>query len=169
LNIGAEVVLGPLSQRVATRRVRAAHQVELVVEDEEIAQRAALRVRLGLEHLNQVDVEEAPEDFVHREQRSGHPAGARQEPPPIDPELLARRFRELLDPRLDLLLLGLRDRHVLAVRHDLRRHRRLERLCRVGTRTELNLLVVEQTVIRFPLPTFLVPLLGHGASPTRSH
>ena len=52
--------------------VAPAHHVHLIVEDEEVAGSSALGVRGRLEDRNGVDVEKAPEHFVHGDERGRH-------------------------------------------------------------------------------------------------
>ena len=100
-----------LAQERAERRRRrpaaAANHVELVVEDEQVARRAGLGVSDGLEHLDGIDVEEAAEDFVHREEGRRHAAGAGEERRRSTPSFLLRAFGQLVDAGFDALLLCL--------------------------------------------------------------
>ena len=166
--------LGRRPQGVAARDVGAAHQVELVVEHEQVARDAGLGVRRRFEHLDRIDAEESPEHLVHRQQGGRHAAGRGEERAPIDPQLLAGGLGEILDARLDSLLRrGLRDRHVLAVGDHARRDGRPQRFRRVRPRTLGDLIVIQQTVIVVPrLPGF-IPLVDRhqqspgGGAPTR--
>ena len=160
----------PLSrrpQRMAARDVGAAHEVELVVEHEQIARGAGLGVRRRLEHLDRIDVEESSEHLVHRQQGGRHAAGRGEEHAPIDAQLLAGGLGEILDARFDsLLLLGLGDRHVLAVGDHARRDGRPQRFRRVRPRALRDLIVVQQTVIVGPrLPGFIPLVERHRHSP----
>jgi hypothetical protein len=63
--------------------------MQLVVEDEQIARRAGLSVSDRFQHVDKADIEKPAEYFVHGEECSGHPSGARQESPPVDREFLS--------------------------------------------------------------------------------
>ncbi|TMI15398.1 MAG: hypothetical protein E6H38_07470 [Betaproteobacteria bacterium] len=106
-------------------------------------------MRFALEELVLVHFEHLPVDLVHGEEAGGHPAGAGEELAAADVELPARLAGDLLDARLDLLLvLGLRDGHVLAVRHHLRRNRRMEQV-RLVCPGQFRQLLVAQPDIGF--------------------
>src|SRR5207247_4747155 len=95
-------------QRPVLREVALADHVELVIEDEEILRRAVRRERLAFEERVAADLEVRPEDLVHRQESSGHPAGGRHELPATHPELFGGGVGDLLRASLDaLLLLGL--------------------------------------------------------------
>ena len=116
----ARVSLRERPQPAIRRRVALADHVQLVVEDEEVGRRTVRRKRLALVQRVAAHVEVAPEDLVHRQERGGHASGGRHELPAAHAELLGGGGGELVRARLDaLLLLGLRHRHPLAVRHDL--------------------------------------------------
>ena len=108
--------LGKSSQALRAVGARA-HDVGLIVEDEQVAGRCVLRERRLLEHLDLVDLEErVAVHLVHREEGGSQAARAFEELPPRHPELFRGLAGELLHPRFDLLLLlRLRERHVLAV------------------------------------------------------
>jgi hypothetical protein len=94
------------------------------------------------EQLVVVDLEELAVDVAHGEEAGGHAAGDGEELAPADIELRARLVGDLLDARLHLLLiLGLRDRHVLAVRHHLGGNRRMKEIRFVGPGQFRQLLV----------------------------
>jgi hypothetical protein len=74
----------------ALERVVVAHEVQLVVEDELAAQRVAPRGgRLRLLRLRPADVEQRPEDLVHRQEGRGHAAARAQEAAPVEAEAAA--------------------------------------------------------------------------------
>ncbi len=115
----------------ALRAVRArAHDVGLIVEDEQVTGRCVLRERRLLEHLDLVDLEESVAvHLVHREEGCSQAARAFEELPPRHPELFRGLVGELLDPKFDLLLLRrLREGHVLAVGNHARGDRPLKGL-----------------------------------------
>ena len=148
----------------------AAHEVELVVDDEQVLRRAVLGV-VGLEHLLLLDVEElAAVHLVHGEEGRRHAPARAEETPAADPKLLRRAVGQLLHPRFHLLLrLALRGRHVLPVRDHARRHRRREIgvLGVIRARALRELLVAEQGVVVFPLASGFLPVVGsrHVMSP----
>ena len=119
------LALGGVSLRQGTQRPigrdhALADHVELVVEHEEAWRRAVRREGLGIEHRAAADVEEAPVHLVHGQEGGGHAAGGGQELSPAHSELLGGAGGELLRSRFDaLLFLGLANRHVLPVRHEL--------------------------------------------------
>jgi hypothetical protein len=159
---GAEV--GPWAQ-AGGRRLAAADQVQLVVEDEQVLRRGSLRVRRRLVQLIWADVKESAVNVVHGEQRGRRATGAGQELPPADAEFSARLVHEFAHPRFDpFLLVGLRDRHVLAVGDHARRYRRA-RLGRVRALAFGHLFLVEESVVFFPVAARFVPLFdSHGFS-----
>ena len=89
------------------------------------------------------------------------PPEAGQELPPADAELFARLVGEFFNPRFDpFLFLGLRHRHVFAIRDHPRRHGRAERLRDIRTLAFGHLLRVEQSVVLFPDATRFVPFFN---------
>ena len=80
---------------------------------------------------------------------------------PIDAELLAGGFGQFLDAGFDaLLLLGLRHRHVLAVRDHPRRDRRVKGSASSARCAQSHLLVVQQPVVVLPDLPFFVPFFA---------
>jgi hypothetical protein len=101
--------------------------VQLVVENEKIRRAERWLRQQRLDQLNRIDVEEAAEDFVHRQETRSHAAAGREKLPPAESELLAVDVGQFLDSMFHLLLLfRLRVGHVLAVRYHLCRYRRVQ-------------------------------------------
>jgi len=89
---------------------------------------SALGRRLGCRGLGHADLEEPAEHLVHRDERGRHAGGSLEEAPARQALVAGEPVAQILEPGLDLALLGaLPDRHVLVARHDLRRHRRRKR------------------------------------------
>jgi len=108
--------------------------MKLIIEDEQIARCAGLRVRQRFEHFDWVYVEESSEHFIHREKRCGHPAGGCEETSTVHAEFPAGRFCKFMKARLNpFLLFGLRRRHVFAIGDHPGGDRRLR--CAVGVGT----------------------------------
>ena len=62
--------------------------MQLIVEDELLGQRRGARgACLGFFRLGRIDLEERPEDFIHRDEGSGHAASGAQELTPVQTEL----------------------------------------------------------------------------------
>ena len=124
-----------------------AHHVQLVVEHEQVARRRVRQRGVGLVELVAVDVEELAVDLVHGEKARGDAAGAGQEAAPTEAQPAPDRVGEVGDAVLDPLLLGgLRDRHVLAVRDHAGRHRRMEIVHLVGAGQLRELLVAQPDI-----------------------
>ena len=88
---------------------------------------ARVRGDLDLGRLGLADLEHAAEHLVHGEERGRHAAAGLEKAAPVEPLARAVSVGQLLDARLDLLLLrGLRDRRELAVGDHPGRHRRAE-------------------------------------------
>ena len=117
-------VLGQPQQAVLLEVV--SHEVSLHVHDELAGQRLGAGDRhAGLGGLGRGHVEHRAEHLVHGQERRRHAGRAGQERAPAQAVTAAELIGHLLDARLHArLLAGLRQGVVLAVRHDLRRHRR---------------------------------------------
>jgi hypothetical protein len=90
--------------------------MELIIEYEQITRRCRLGIRHRFEHLDGIDIEEPPENLVHRQECSSRAAGTNEEATPVDAQLFTSGLTEFLDSRLHLLLLrGLAHGHVLTV------------------------------------------------------
>src|SRR5207245_5088045 len=116
----------------ARLRVLVVDEVSLYVEDElALHGVSALGGPGRIGRLRLRDVEQVTEHLVHRHERRGHAAAGAKELAPIQTLPGAVLVRQLLDARLDLLLLrGLRQWVELSVGDDLGGNRRRKRVFR---------------------------------------
>ena len=116
----AGVPLRESPQRPVLLGFALADHVQLVVEDEQVLRKAVAVASVVLEHLIAIDLEERAVDFIHRQEGGCHASRAGQKCAPADAELLRSLVGEFVCAGFDpSLLLRLRHRHPLAVRHDL--------------------------------------------------
>src|SRR6266851_6213286 len=104
--------------------------MRLVVEDEHVRRGSMLGVGRRLVHFDRADLEERfAEGFVDSNEGRGQTTRSLEELAAADAELFRSGIGQLLDPKLDVLLLFcLRMRHVLAVGDHPGRNRGLKRL-----------------------------------------
>src|SRR6266404_8648882 len=108
-------------------------KVRLIIENEKVFRSCAFGSGCGLEDLLEAYLEEPSEHLVHCHERRRYPTCAGKEFPSADPELLRSSVGQLLDTRLHpLLVLRLRTRHVLGVRHHLGWDRRRKDVGLIG-------------------------------------
>ena len=75
------IALRDIAKRVTGTGTTGPNDVQLIVEHEKIRRRAVRRVRFFDENLGGMNIEEAPEYIVHRDERRGHAAARPKELP----------------------------------------------------------------------------------------